>query len=99
MVKNRSVKQLLSWPAIESGLQEQSRDFLAHYEILEQVDSTNRWALDACGNPRELPALCLAEQQLVGRGRNGRKWISPYGNNIYLSLVSVFQCPIAKLTG
>ena len=52
----------------------------------ERVDSTNAMAL------RLLPAsappfLVLAEAQTAGRGRRGRQWVSPYGENLYFSLV------------
>ena len=31
-------------------------------------------------------SIHLSEQQIAGKGRNGKKWISPKGKNIYLSL-------------
>ncbi len=46
--------------------------------ILEEVDSTNRFLLEA-----EAVGLsvCLAERQTAGRGRRGRSWqATPYGN-------------------
>lgn len=49
---------------------------------LPQVDSTNRMALDA-----ERPGLLvIAREQTAGRGRRQRRWFSPPGENIYLSL-------------
>lgn len=30
--------------------------------------------------------VCLAESQSEGRGRRGRRWVSPYGASLYLSL-------------
>ncbi|HVA55228.1 MAG TPA: bifunctional biotin--[acetyl-CoA-carboxylase] ligase/biotin operon repressor BirA [Gammaproteobacteria bacterium] len=51
--------------------------------VLDKVDSTNSWLMSrAC----EFPAVCLAEWQTSGRGRRGRKWISPFAANLYLSL-------------
>lgn len=99
MVKKESMKHLLNWQQIESWLHEGSKNYLRCHEIMKHVDSTNNWALDACRNLSVLPAVCLAEQQMAGKGRNGRNWVSPYGKNIYLSLVSVFKCPVAKLAG
>lgn len=99
MIKSAFVKQMLNWQEIEPELQELSRKYLVCHEILERVDSTNNWALEVCGNQIELPAVCLAEQQLAGKGRNGRKWVSPYAKNIYMSLAAVFLCPVVKLSG
>jgi len=32
-------------------------------------------------------AVAIAEEQAAGRGRFGRRWVSPAGNNLYLTLV------------
>lgn len=52
----------------------------------ERVDSTNAAALRLLpdGVP---PFLVMAEAQTAGRGRRGRHWVSPYGENLYFSLV------------
>lgn len=99
MLKNDSNNHVLNWQEIEAGLLERTISYVGYHEVLDQVDSTNNQALSACGNPKGLPVVYLAEQQLFGRGRNGRKWHSPHGENIYLSMASVFQCPVLKLTG
>ncbi|MEZ1376613.1 bifunctional biotin--[acetyl-CoA-carboxylase] synthetase/biotin operon repressor, partial [Enterobacter hormaechei] len=31
------------------------------------------------------PFVIVAEQQTAGRGRRGRAWVSPYGENLYYS--------------
>ena len=41
--------------------------------------------------------LVVAEHQKNGRGRRGKKWVSPFGANIYLSLAWVFESGIACL--
>lgn len=53
---------------------------------LGEVDSTNTYALR---HFRELPdgTLISATSQTSGRGRQGRKWISPPDRNIYISWV------------
>ncbi len=57
-------------------------------EVFPTIDSTNAAALRRiqCGNADHY--ICLAEQQTHGRGRHGRKWVSPPHANIYFSLVS-----------
>ncbi|MDY1038183.1 bifunctional biotin--[acetyl-CoA-carboxylase] ligase/biotin operon repressor BirA [Lelliottia sp. CFBP8978] len=53
--------------------------------VLPVIDSTNQYLLD------RIPELhsgdcCVAEYQQAGRGRRGRKWFSPFGANLYLSM-------------
>lgn len=56
-------------------------------QVLESIDSTNAEALRLISSGREAPFLLLAERQTAGRGRRGRAWVSPYGENLYYSLV------------
>jgi BirA family biotin operon repressor/biotin-[acetyl-CoA-carboxylase] ligase len=42
-------------------------------------------------------AAILAEFQSAGRGRRGRRWHSPRGRNLYLSLGWKFEKPLAEL--
>lgn len=32
-------------------------------------------------------SVCMAEAQTAGRGRRGRKWVSPYGSSLYMSML------------
>ncbi len=43
--------------------------------------------------------VCFAERQTEGRGRLGRKWISPFAKNIYLSLLWHFPKELSELSG
>jgi BirA family biotin operon repressor/biotin-[acetyl-CoA-carboxylase] ligase len=43
--------------------------------------------------------VCLAERQSAGKGRHGRQWISPFGRNIYLSLLWRFERAPVELSG
>lgn len=70
---------------------------LSHLEILKTVDSTNRY-LQAKQDLRSGYAV-LAEQQTAGRGRLGRKWVAPFGRNIYLSLLWDFPAGSTSLIG
>ena len=53
---------------------------------LESVDSTNTYAKDNFNVLADGTLVC-AEMQTAGRGRLGRRWLSPAGTNIYASLV------------
>ncbi|WP_230353375.1 bifunctional biotin--[acetyl-CoA-carboxylase] ligase/biotin operon repressor BirA [Lelliottia sp. WAP21] len=71
--------KLLDENAIRSQLSE------GKVTVLPVIDSTNQYLLD------RIPELqsgdsCVAEYQQAGRGRRGRKWFSPFGANLYLSM-------------
>jgi len=53
--------------------------------VLPVIDSTNQYLLDRSGELSSGDA-CVAEYQQAGRGRRGRKWFSPFGSNLYLSM-------------
>lgn len=53
--------------------------------VLPVIDSTNQYLLDRIGQLTSGDA-CVAEYQQAGRGRRGRKWFSPFGANLYLSM-------------
>ena len=50
--------------------------------VLPVIDSTNQYLLDRIGELKSGDA-CVAEYQHAGRGR---KWFSPFGANLYLSM-------------
>lgn len=54
-------------------------------EVLNVIDSTNQYLKDNKGKLISGHA-CVAEAQTAGRGRRGRKWVSPYGASLYLSM-------------
>ncbi|WP_084307145.1 bifunctional biotin--[acetyl-CoA-carboxylase] ligase/biotin operon repressor BirA [Phytopseudomonas flavescens] len=56
-------------------------------KLMQQVDSTNAEALRHLVSGAIPPFLIIAEQQTAGRGRRGRSWVSPFGENLYYSLV------------
>jgi len=53
--------------------------------VLPVIDSTNQYLLDRI-NELQSGDVCVAEYQQAGRGRRGRKWFSPFGANLYLSM-------------
>ncbi|MCI0997932.1 bifunctional biotin--[acetyl-CoA-carboxylase] ligase/biotin operon repressor BirA [Pseudomonas corrugata] len=55
--------------------------------IFDSIDSTNAEALRSIERGVAAPFLVLAERQTAGRGRRGRKWVSPFAENLYYSLV------------
>ena len=71
---------------------------LSEIEILEKTESTNNEAKDIFHklNKNETSFCFIAEEQTSGRGTKGRKWISPHGTNIYLSLAWKSSIPIKE---
>ena len=67
--------------------------------IHESLDSTNAEALREISGGAQAPFVILAEQQSAGRGRRGRKWISPFAENIYYSLVLRIDGGMRQLEG
>ena len=65
-------------------------------EILDSTSSTNDYFQDLHG---DLPYLCIAEYQTSGRGRMQRKWESPKGQNIHMSLFYRFYRYTEQLSG
>jgi BirA family transcriptional regulator, biotin operon repressor / biotin---[acetyl-CoA-carboxylase] ligase len=78
--------ELLDRAAIEAALPAPVRAGL-DIEVRFSVDSTNTRLMQAAGAGAPSGRVCLAERQLAGRGRAGRGWVSPFGENIYLSML------------
>ncbi len=54
-------------------------------DVLPVIDSTNQYLQDRISQLSSGDA-CVAEYQQAGRGRRGRRWFSPFGSNLYLSM-------------
>jgi BirA family biotin operon repressor/biotin-[acetyl-CoA-carboxylase] ligase len=67
--------------------------------ISDSIDSTNAEALRLIDAGQVAPFLVLSERQTAGRGRRGRKWVSPFAQNIYYSLVLRIDGGLRQLEG
>lgn len=67
--------------------------------VMPSVDSTNAEALRLLPAAQALPFYVLAERQTSGRGRRGRTWVSPFGENLYYSLVVRIEGGMRQLEG
>jgi BirA family biotin operon repressor/biotin-[acetyl-CoA-carboxylase] ligase len=54
---------------------------------LDVIDSTNRVAMEIAENGGKHGTVVVADAQTAGRGRMGRRWVSPAGKNLYVSLL------------
>ena len=78
--------ELLDDQLIYAAVSTQTRARLAQVEVLLTVDSTNNHLSEQALNEVQSVAVCVAEQQSAGRGRQGRTWVSPFAENLYMSL-------------
>lgn len=69
-------------------------------DVLEEVDSTNAEIVRLRpGSGSAIIPVCIADFQTAGRGRRGRVWQSPRGENLYLSLGLTFRGGFSMLDG
>lgn len=89
---------LLSEQGIKEGLDERALSLVSQVDVRQVVDSTNVLAMEkALAGGKGY--VCTAEQQTAGRGRRGRQWASPFGSNLYFSIVWEFAGGAAALEG
>lgn len=84
---------------IEALLPDATKNLISAVQVFESITSTNDIAMRHAESGGGPGYVCVAEQQTAGRGRRGRAWVSPYGTNIYLSLVWDFFNGAAALEG
>jgi len=68
----------------------------SHIEILTSIESSNDYLRKKEFSSNVVRA-CLAEHQSQGRGRRGKSWVSPFAQNIYLSVAKRCFMPIEQL--
>ena len=74
---------LLPWEIV-SGIETKTLGHKAYY--FDSIESTQNQALKMADDPKNEGTVIIAEKQTGGRGRSGRKWISPKGG-IWLSII------------
>ncbi|WPL17314.1 Bifunctional protein BirA [Thiorhodovibrio winogradskyi] len=89
--------ELLDATAIAAKLPPEAGGRIGPIHCFEDIDSTNSW-LFTLGRGQTANGTCvLAERQSAGRGRHGRAWYSPFGANLYLSMLWQFDTGPAAL--
>ena len=90
---------LLSSAKILPYLSESSKPFV-ELEVWDSLPSTNDYLLKIeRGKKTKTNIACFAERQTEGRGRRGRGWVSPFAQNIYLSILWHFVEDPCALSG
>ncbi len=66
-----------------------SAERLRALEVFRDIDSTSdHLKRSRPSHESGYFSVCVAEWQSAGRGRCGRRWVSPYGTNLYLSFAA-----------
>lgn len=84
---------------IFAGLTDAARDEVSRLDVYSELDSTNRYLLAGAAEGWSGGAVCLAERQTAGRGRQGRRWLTPFGASLAYSLLWRFAAPPEALSG
>ena len=90
---------LLSAAAIRSGLVPATGNALALLDVLVVTTSTNECLTNRPAPPPGLLWAAAAEYQTGGRGRRGRRWLSPLGHGVCLSISWCFERAPRDLAG
>ncbi|MDP7537371.1 MAG: bifunctional biotin--[acetyl-CoA-carboxylase] ligase/biotin operon repressor BirA [Methylococcales bacterium] len=91
--------ELLDEATIRGHLNPLSVNYISSIHCLDVIDSTNNYLLTQGQVQPALSQICLAEFQSAGRGRRGKQWVSPFGQNVYLSLSWQYFCGVTALAG
>lgn len=91
--------ELLDKDEILAAVEKPIRNLISSIEIVDQIPSTNTYLVERALDNAPSGAICFAERQTAGKGRRGRHWVSPFGSNIYLSMLWRFQASPMAISG
>lgn len=84
---------------IVERLPAQARHLLARLFVEGQLPSSNEYLRQRFNQGAGHGEVCLVELQTAGRGRRGRVWTTPWGQNLMMSLGWRFEAGVAALEG
>jgi BirA family transcriptional regulator, biotin operon repressor / biotin---[acetyl-CoA-carboxylase] ligase len=87
---------LLDQHKIQSLFSPVSKSEIKTLNVFASINSTNSYLMQKENIKGE---VCLAEMQTAGRGRRGREWVSPFAQNIYISMGWCFGSGISAVKG
>ncbi len=82
---------LLVAEKIKAALNAKTQRLISTLEIHDHIESTNSYLMACAQHNAPSGTVCFAEYQTAGKGRRGRHWVSPYGHNIYVSILWRFH--------
>jgi BirA family transcriptional regulator, biotin operon repressor / biotin---[acetyl-CoA-carboxylase] ligase len=83
---------------IHANLSTISKALLSQLDVFTEIDSTNTYLMTQAQTDVLVGTACFTEFQTAGKGRRGRQWISPRGQNICGSFLWKFY-DVSKLNG
>ena len=89
----------LDGEAIRAGLSPEAAQWLRGVTIFPALDSTNSRMVKLAQSESIDGLAWFAELQTAGRGRRGRRWFTPFGRSIALSLGFELGLPVGALGG
>jgi BirA family biotin operon repressor/biotin-[acetyl-CoA-carboxylase] ligase len=93
-----SALDLLASDRIQKALPQHLHNVVV-LSVLDSVDSTNAEVARRLAGGLEGVPVVVSDSQTAGRGRRGREWVSPRGENLYLSLGLSVQGGFSALDG
>jgi BirA family biotin operon repressor/biotin-[acetyl-CoA-carboxylase] ligase len=78
--------ELLDGASLRAALPARSAARVGRLDVHTELDSTNRELLERGPPQRGTLDVCIAEYQTAGRGRRGRRWSTPLGAGLCLSV-------------
>jgi BirA family biotin operon repressor/biotin-[acetyl-CoA-carboxylase] ligase len=90
--------ELLDARALRAALTARTRERVAKLQVFAELDSTNRYLIESRPPAAGKIDVCIAEYQRLGRGRRGRRWITPFGAGLCLSAAWRFDSAPADLS-
>jgi BirA family biotin operon repressor/biotin-[acetyl-CoA-carboxylase] ligase len=90
---------LLDEKKILSSINEDTRNLIKQFAVFDHITSTNTHLVERALENAPSGSVCIAEQQTAGKGRRGRHWVSPFGSNIYMSILWRFQTSPSAISG
>jgi BirA family transcriptional regulator, biotin operon repressor / biotin---[acetyl-CoA-carboxylase] ligase len=79
-------------------IKKQLRHRSIELDVLEKTPSTNDYLKQLIKDNKKI-RVCLAETQTQGKGRLDRGWHSPFGENVYFSMLCPFEKDLSELSG
>ena len=78
---------IVSIPGIKPFLSEKSQPYADKIQIYKSLESTNKTAKEMAVAGAEHGTVIISDGQTMGRGRYSRKFFSPSGGGLYMSIV------------